>query len=262
MERLVRTVLDADLAAFTDEFIPQMEEDFDAFYQENRDLPLKELDEALEAYVAGEIERAFNGWRAAEDERLAAAFEAICDRFRAKINESVDELLQFSSQLFAIPFETTSPETLWVARASFYYKFKEEPVGLDMLATSLTQVLPGLVSSRFQKIRAYLFRVAHRRIFRKRKEHMLQTIDMQAGRMRFDFMERLNRGTLGFRQEMLQKIDATVQGIALAMEKGMNQRSRGEKEMERRLSALAEELMKLDEVRDELIGTRETANRM
>lgn len=229
VERLVRAVLDADLAAFREEFIPRMEEDFDAFYREKRDLPLKELDEALEAYVASQIERAFNGWRAAEDERLAAAFEAICGRFREKINERVDELLQFSSQLFAIPFETTGSEKLWVARASFYYKLKEEPVGLDMLATSLTQVLPGLVSSRFQKIRAYLFRVAHRRIFKKRKEHMLQTIDMQAGRMRFDFMDRLNKGTMGFRQEMLQKIEATVQGIALAMEQGMNQRSRGER---------------------------------
>lgn len=32
--------------------------------------------------------------------------------------------------------------------------------------------------------------------------------------------------------------------------------------MERRLSALAEELMKLEEVRDDLMDTRETANKM
>ena len=260
--RLVKTVLDADLATFKHSLAREMEERFDAYYGEHKELTLKELNDALEAFVISEVEKALTAWRSAEDEKLADAFELICDRFRTKMDESVDELLRFSSQLFAVPFEPTRAESLWGSKTDFYYKFKEEAVGLEMLATSITQVLPRFIGDRFQKLKAYVLRTANRRILRKRKEHMFETIDMQSGRMRFDFLDRLNKGARKFRQEMLNRIEATVEGISSAMEKGMSLRARSEKEMTHRLSLLSDRLMKLDGIREELATIRSDADRL
>jgi GTPase Era involved in 16S rRNA processing len=259
MERLIKSVLDADLAALTDMLVPEMEGHFETFQQEHRDLSLKELDNELEAYVISKVEGAFTAWRTREDEVLAAAFESICDRFKNKMDDSVDELLRFSSQLFAIPFEPTRVDSLWSVGSGFYYKFKEDAVGLDMLASSITHVLPGLVGNRFRRLKAYLFRMANRRILNKRKEHMYETINMQAGRVRYDFIERLNKGKQKLRQEMLRRMEATVEGISQAMEKGMHQRSQSEKEMKERLSALSDGLIKMDAIREELTDIKAEA---
>ena len=262
LNRLIKSGLDEDLAASREQFAAEMEKRFDSHYEENKELPLKELGEKLEAFVIEEVERAFTEWRGAQDEKLAGAFQTVCDKFAVKINETVDALLKFSSQLFAIPFETSSVESLWMSESCFYFKMKQEQVGLDMLATSLTHVLPRLVHSRFKRLKAYLFRMAYRRIHDKQKEQMLELIDMQAGRIRYDFVERLNKSKLEFRRQMLQKLEATVEGIAGAIEKGMRQRARGKEEVEARRTVLFGGLQRIDEIRNEVLSIRERAGKM
>ncbi len=243
VNRLVRSGLDEDLAGFKKGLIPQIEAGLNAFYNSNKHLSLKELNNALDAYVINEVRQSYNVWRAIEDDRLAKAFEAICKRFMLRINETVDALLKFSSELFAIPFETIKAEALWTVKSGFYYKFKDEPVALEMLTSSLTLALPKFIGNRI--------------IFKKIKEYMLQVIDIQGGRLRYDFAERLDKSKLEFRWEMLQKIEATIEGIGTAIEKGMNQRAKGEQEVNERTQTLSKVAGKLDELRDRLTGIRE-----
>ncbi len=228
MKRLIKTRLDEDLETFKKEFIPQMEQGFEAFHNDHKELSLKDLNDALEAYVQNQVEPAFEAWRIKEDDRLARANQAICERFAAKMNQIIDALLEFSSQLFGVPFSSIKADSLWREESSFSFKLKEEPVGLDMLTDSLTQVFPKYVSNRFQKLRSYLFRQANRMILSKRKRHMLEVIEMQAGRMRHDFIARLDESSQEFRREMGRKMRATLEGISTAMENGMKQRAQGE----------------------------------
>ena len=72
---------------------------------------------------------------------MAKAYQAICGRFTVKIDQIVDDLMEFSSQLFAVPFSSIKTESLWSGESSFSYKLREEPVGLDLVTDSLTQVL-------------------------------------------------------------------------------------------------------------------------
>jgi hypothetical protein len=172
------------------------------------------------------------------------------------INEKVEQLLQFSSQLFTVPFETVQTEPLWAVRSGSLYQFRNDPVALEMLGDSITQVLPKYISNRFQKIKTFLFRMANRRIIKKSGRNMVQMIDVQSGRMRYDFIERLTKSKNVFRLEMMKKIDATISGIENAIEKGIRQRSGGEGEIEARLSRLSGELMKMDGIRSELTSIR------
>jgi GTPase SAR1 family protein len=243
VNRLVKKGLDEDLGEFKKELTSILTAGMEFFYNENRSLPSKELNSALEEYVIDEVKNAYNNWWAKQDGKLASAFEAICSRFIAKINETVDDLLRFSSELFAIPFEAFKAEELWTVKPGFYYKFKEEPVVLELLRTSFTLSLPKFLGDKI--------------ILKKMKEFMLEMIDTQGGRVRYDFAERLDKSKLDFRWEMLQRIEATIEGISKAIEKGMSQKSKGEKAVEERKAVLLEEEKRMNEIKDKLVHVRQ-----
>ncbi|MCE5241663.1 MAG: dynamin family protein [Syntrophobacteraceae bacterium] len=259
VERIVKTVLDPDLRAFRKDIGADMARRFDAFYAENEEKALRELNEVLEGFVTGEVERAFSEWHEAEEEKISSEFDGACGPFLEKINDIVDDLHSFSSRLFSVPFESVRGESTWKTESRFYFRLGEEPVGLDLLADSLAQVLPGYIARRFEKIRAFAHRVANRWIVDKRRRRMNEAIEMHAGRMRHDFVERLQRSKLAFRSEMMGRIEATADGIGRALEKGMAERAKGEAEAARRQESLLETLGRIREEEKELERIRADA---
>ena len=244
-KRLSREILDEDITKFRKDLLAREEVYLEEEFARTKSLPLKELKEALEEMVIGHIKQAFNIWRAMEDDRLAKAFEAICRRFVVKIDEAVDALLKFSSDLFEIPFEAIKTEALWSARSRFYYKFREQPGGLEIASSSLTLALPKFIGDKI--------------ILKKMQDYLVRAIDLQLGRSGNDFEERIQKSKLDFRWEMLQRIEATIEGIGTAVEKGMTQRSKSEEEVERRSEELRESLLALDEMRDRLTNIKNHA---
>jgi GTPase SAR1 family protein len=243
VDRLVKKGLIEDLKEFKQETTTVLSAGMITFYQNNRSLSSRELNNAMETFVIDEVKNVYNNWWAKEDGKLASAFESICSRFITKINETVDALFKFSSELFAIPFEAFKAEELWTVKPSFYYKFKEEPVMLEVLSKSFTLSLPKFVGDKI--------------ILKKMKDYLLEMLDTQGGRVRYDFVERLDKSKLDFRWEMFERIEATIKGISSAIEKGMNQKSKGEKAVEERKAALLETQDRMDVIRDKLVTIRE-----
>jgi len=233
LQRFVRVLMPHELAHLTEQF------------ELNKGLSLKDLRSKLEEAVIDHVRQAFITWRAMEDDRLAKAFETICKRFITKINETVDELLRYSSELFSVPFDTVKAEALWSVKSGFYYKFKEQPVGIAIIASTLTLALPKFIGDKI--------------VLKKMKEYLQRVVTMQAARAGNDFEERLDKSKLDFRWEMFQKLDATIEGIASAIEKGMAQRSKGAQEVEERKRLLAETTGKLDEIKNRLAGIKAAA---
>ena len=58
---------------------------------------------------------------------------------------------------------------------------------------------------------------------------------------------------------MRQRIEATIEGIGTAVEKGMTQRSRSEEEIGKRNRELAETLQTLDKMKDRLTNIKNYA---
>jgi GTPase SAR1 family protein len=243
VQRIVRSVLNEDIEAFKKGLVPVVEKSLEEFYAQNRHRPLKELHEALESSVTGSIKRAFNVWRVEEDSKLAGEFEASCRRFILRINDTVDALLAFSSRLFSVAFEAVKAEALWTAKSGFYFKFKDEPVGLEMLTSSLTLALPRFVGRKV--------------ILKKMRQFAREAAEIQSGRVRYDFAERLDKSKLDFRREMLQRIEATVEGISVAITRGMADRDKGEREAAGRAEALLAEAARLEAARQSLLQLRQ-----
>ncbi len=250
VSRLDKGELNDDLQGFVRDLMTREHEHLTEQFEQNKGLSLKDLRSTLEQAVIVHVKQAFITWRAMEDERLARAFEAICKRFITKINETVDELLHYSSELFSVPFDTVKAEALWSVKSDFYYRFKEQPVGMAIIASTLTLALPKFIGDKI--------------ILKKMKEYLQRVVTMQAARAGNDFEERLDKSKLAFRWEIFQKIDTTIEGIASAIEKGMVQRSKGAHDVEVRKQMLAETTGKLDEIKSRLArikATIESANK-
>jgi GTPase SAR1 family protein len=243
VDRLVKKGLGEDLEEFKQETTTVLTAGLATFYRDNKSLSSKELNSAMETFVIDEVKNAYNNWWAKEDGKLGLAFEAICSRFITKINETVDTLFKFSSELFDIPFEAFKAEELWTIKPGFYYKFKEEPVILEVLTTSFTLSLPKFVGDKI--------------ILKKMKEYLNEMIETQGGRVRYDFVERLDKAKLDFRWEMFQRLEATIKGIFSAIEKGMSQKTKGEKAVEERKEVLIETERRMNEIKDKLIKIRQ-----
>jgi GTPase SAR1 family protein len=242
-KKLGKDILDEDITRFRKELLSHEQAHLEEQFNARIALPSRELRGSLEQTIIDHVRQAFNTWRALEDERLAKAFETICGRYASKINDTVDGLMKFSSDLFEIPFEAIKTEMLWSDKSRFSYKFRDEPVGLQIVASSLTLALPKFIGDRI--------------ILNKMKEYLVRVVDMQLGRMGSDFETRLDKSKLAFRWEMLRKIDAAIEGISAAVGKGMTQRSKSEKDITARKNALVETFAKLTIISAKLAKIKE-----
>ncbi len=238
VKNIIKEAIDEDLNRFKNELSERLVPDLESLFNEKRGLSARRLNRLLEEFVIDEVKNAYNNWRAREDGRIATLFEQICNRFMEKINNIVDEILRFSSELFSIPLEVNKVGEVWTMESSFYYKFKDEPVSLELLRTSLVLSLPGFISNRL--------------IINRMKEFLHEMIDKQGGRVRFDFVERLNKSKLDFRWKMLQRLEATIDGISSAINKGMNERVKGETAVKERKRLCLEAITHINGLKDRI----------
>jgi hypothetical protein len=243
IKKIMKNVLDEDLNAYGQELRLKAEGNLEKYYRENTLLSLKELRKHLEEHIISEVRQAVSAWRGIEDEKLAKTFETACKRFIIKIDETVDSLLKFSSELFAVPYDAVKAEALWSTKSRLYYKFTEQPVGLEIITSSLILSLPKFIGEKI--------------IIRKMKEYLNRVITIQLCRIGSDFEQRLTKSKLDFRWEMLQRIEATIEGIGAAIKKGMSQRSKSEKEATERKNEVSDILTRLDNIKDRLVKLRE-----
>jgi GTPase SAR1 family protein len=241
--RLARDVLDEDITRFRKELLDREQAALEEEFRRKRLLPSRELRAALEQSIIERVWQAYNAWRFLEDDRLSGAFVAVCERYASRINDTVDGLMRFSSDLFDIPYESVKTEMLWSDDSRFSYKFRDEPVGLQIVVSSLTLALPKFIGDGI--------------ILKKMKEYLARAVDIQAGRLGSDFEERLDRSKLDFRWEMLRKIDAAIEGITTAIAKGMSQRSEGAQTVEARKQELALAVAGLDSMHARLTKIKE-----
>jgi hypothetical protein len=85
------------------------------------------------------------------------------------------------------------------------------------------------------------------------KEYLQRVVDLQYAKAGCDFEERLDKSKLTFRWEMFQRIEATIEGISRAIEKGMNQKSKGEEAVEEQKAVLIKVEKRMREVQEKLI---------
>ncbi len=237
VKRLSNHEVTADVEAFKEALIHETEKKLQNHFNTVRHLPSGKLHESLQHLAVDEVRSAWDSFRRNEDEKLDAAFRALCERFSRKIDATEDELYRFSSELFSIPFESVAAESVWKAETSFNYKFWDTPASLTTLATSLLHAMPKFIGDPL--------------ILKSALDYSREIADTQAGRVRFDFSQRLDQNMRAFRSAMLERIDTTLEGIEKALEKSLKAAESPE-QAEARARENADQLMRLSSLADRL----------
>jgi len=229
--KLIREQVEPELAVFKEQLTRRLQADLGSWCEELKDRRATDFRAGLEERLIAEVRGVYEIWQADADAKLNRAFEGLCARVERRIQDSVDDLLRYSAELFDIPFAAVSAQTLWRSPTRFYFKSWDEPPGLKQLTNSLVPLLPRVLGSRL--------------ILRDARRRATDLADMQAGRLRHDFDERLRDNVRSFRQDLLQRIERTLQGIEAAIEQGRAMRVRGETEAAARREELTATLSRI-----------------
>lgn len=230
--KLVRDRIEPDLDVFKAALVPRLHTALDAWYDELRAQGSAALQSGLEERLIAEVRAAFDVWRANEDTAVGEAFERLCGRFWRSIQDTVDELLRYSAELFSISFAAVGTESLWQSRTGFYYKFWQEPPSLMLLSSGFVRLLPAALG--------------HPVILRQAQRRAAELAQMQSGRLRHDFEERVKKSVHDFRREMHERIEATSAAIETAIDKGRVLRMQGTNEAASRRDELGAALARID----------------
>lgn len=207
----VKHLADNDVTTDVEEVTPRISRKIDSkvvnHFNSVHHLPSHKMDESLRQCAIEAVRADWDRFRRDEDEKLEAAFQHICARFSGKINTTVDELYRFSSDLFAIPFDTVSTDTNWSVPSRFYYKFWEAPGSMRLMTTSLIHALPKLLGDRL--------------ILRNARIYARELANTQAGRVRYDFAQHLDKSMYTFEKEMRERLTVAVEHIEAAVNKGL-----------------------------------------
>ncbi|MFN2219692.1 MAG: dynamin family protein [Anaerolineae bacterium] len=238
IKRLADQTVTEDVEAFRAHLGGEVEATINARFQNARHLSSHALAAALESAAVDVVKAAWDHFRQEEDERIGAQCHGLCRRFGARVDATVDELYRFSSELFSVPFEVVGADTDWQSQTDFYYKFWDEPPALKMLTTSLLLALPKFVGDSL--------------VLRQGLRYGRDLADTQAGRVRYNFAQRLDKSMREFKAAMLQRLDATLAGIEAAVKRGEETGTVGTAQAERRAGELGVELERLGGLAEQL----------
>ncbi|GBE08757.1 bacterial dynamin-like protein [bacterium BMS3Bbin11] len=231
----VKHLADQDVTADVEDFMARLSEEIEAqirnHYDSVRHLSSHELDESLRQYAMEAVRTGWDHFRRDEDEKLEAAFHQICARFNEKINATVDELYRFSSDLFSIPFDAVDADSAWDIQSGFYYKFWEVPGSIRLMTTSFLHALPKFLGDQL--------------ILRDARKYAQELTDTQAGRVRYDFAQRLDKSMRDFNKGMCERLTVALAHIESAVKKGLELAAAGSAEADDEAKRLNERLKAL-----------------
>jgi len=238
VRQLADTDVSEDVLAAKEEITRQVIIELRRHFAENRHLPLAKLHEALKQNAMTAVRQGWDDFRVAEDSKLEAAFQLITERFSKKIETTIDDLYRFSAELFSMSYDAVSAGSSWHSQSGFYYKFWEAPGSMAIMRTSLLHTLPKFIGDNL--------------VLKTTLKYAEDLTDTQAGRLRYDFTQRLEKSMNNFRKLMLKRIDTTLEGIEEAVKKGLEVNAANRVDVQVQTVKLRSEMVQLTKLNDEL----------
>jgi GTP-binding protein EngB required for normal cell division len=240
---LVERTVNADREAFAADLTRRLDAEVERGYRERRRvLSARALHEALRAHVVTGIRQAYDARVQQKEQTIAGAFEALCARFAGRVNQMVDELLAFSSDLFGVRFQPVRADSAWQMDSTFSYKFGGEPIGLEIATASLMLALPKPISGPW--------------LLQQTRRFLRESVDRQSGRLRHELSQRLERSVEAFSAALLEQTDATVAAIEQAVKTGGERKAAGTQQAAETSRDLSVRLDALNAVDEELTAVR------
>ena len=237
----VTAQFDADLESFQRETRTRLGQEIDAEFQA-KSRQSSSLRQDMENFLFAALKDLFTGWRRQEIDKISDLLTDTHREFAGRINLILERLTQLTARIFDFSLRGFAVEETFADHSRFSFKFKEDPVGLEILQMTITNLLPLALTKGL--------------LLRKLQENVIELVDKHCGRLRWDFHQRFQEIAREFRQTWLAKIDDTTTSIRQALERARSQKQTSAQAAHLRLTELDDRLHQILESEANLLALR------
>jgi ribosome biogenesis GTPase A len=230
-----------DLEAFKKETQARLHQEVNATFQE-KVRASGDLRQEMEIFLFAALRNVFTLWRRAEIEKISQKLGGVHQEFADRINAILERLTQLTARIFDFSLRGFSAETALTEKSQFWFKFKEDPVGLEIIQMTVTSLLPRALTKGM--------------LLKKLTENVDELVDKHCGRLRYDFQNRLTDMAREFRQTWLAKIDDTTASIRQALDRALAQKQDSDQSTATRLGELDQRLAEILQAEASLLALK------
>src|SRR4030042_5170581 len=201
--------IEADLNAFKQETIINLRRKMEEVFRQ-KSQNAGDLRQETEEILFAALRDVFTTWRRQKIEKLSQKLADTHQDFATRINAILERLTQLTARIFDFSLRGFAAEEAFPDLRQFWFKFKDEPVGLEILQMTVTSLLPRALTKGL--------------LLKKLVENVTELVDKHCGRLRYDFHLRLQEIARDFRQTWLSNMDDTTQSIRQALERARSQK--------------------------------------
>ncbi len=158
-------------------------------------------------------------WRYEEEAKVKDKFDASVEELFTRMNELIDDVYQHAAALFEVEFQRLENYQLFTDETEFYYFILEDiKPSLEELSDAIVKILPH--------------GIARRLIYRKEKDTLRIEFDRQCGRVRYDFIKRIDKSMMNLGKtftntmsEHLERIEKIIADAMVTREKTTSEAS-------------------------------------
>ncbi|AEB10569.1 dynamin family protein [Desulfobacca acetoxidans] len=239
--------VNTDLETFKNETMTRLRREVQEAFQQKLQAS-GDLRQEMEKFLFGTLRNLFTLWRSSEIEKITQNLAGVHQEFADRINSILERLTELTARIFDFSLRGFSAETALTEKSHFWFKFKEDPVGLEIIQITITSLLPRALTKGM--------------LLKKLLENVDELVDKHCGRLRYDFQNRLNDMAREFRQTWLAKIDYTTDSIRQALERALAQKKDNSQtvatrlgELDRRLEAILQAEAALLTLKEQISAT-------
>jgi ribosome biogenesis GTPase A len=191
--------VERDLTAQVETSVREVQRDLKLFQAQHSKESGRAFGALLEDFLMKEVERVFRKWRTQEDEEIQAQLDALSSRFVTQANSILERLEQAAGVLFEIPVEHLTISCLLRVESHLYYKVERVFYSLDSFLLLLPRFLMRPI------------------VLRRMHNNVPRLLDMNAGRIRYDYLERLQSSMGQFERDLRAAITMVTESLKSAL---------------------------------------------
>jgi ribosome biogenesis GTPase A len=191
--------VERDLTAHVQESVPVVRQHLRLFQSRHPRETGRAFGVLLESFLMEEIETVFRRWRVREDEVVQSLLDILSARFVNRANAILDRLQQAAGVLFEIPAEPVMIHCPLRVESHLHYRVERVFHSLDSFFLALPRFLLRPI------------------VVGKMQQRIWQFLDLNAGRIRYDYIERLQWSMTQFEKDLSAGVTMLTESLRSAL---------------------------------------------
>jgi ribosome biogenesis GTPase A len=206
--------VERDLTTHVQESVPAVRQNLKLFQSQHPEETGRAFGVLLENFLMEEIEIVFRTWRIREDEVVQSLLDTLSARYVNRANSILDRLQQAAGILFEIPAEPVMINCPLRVESHLYYRVERVFHSLDSFFLALPRFLLRPI------------------VLGKMQGRIWQSLDLNAGRIRYDYIERLQSSMTQFEKDLSAGVTMVTESLRSALRRSGDHANRGTEVLE------------------------------